>query len=128
MAMQPLFKQPLTQDRRKTRQVHVRNIPVGGDAPISVQTMVKVPTNNIDAVLRQIESTATIDPERLDDREKNILKELNAWADACALKPFHCDITRVSVPNEESADAFATIVKKSPVPVVSDIHFRSDMA
>jgi (E)-4-hydroxy-3-methylbut-2-enyl-diphosphate synthase len=90
--------------------------------------MVKVPTADYDAVMRQIESTAAIDPEHLDDREKNILKELNAWDDACALKPFHCDITRVSVPDEESAQSFVKIVKNAPIPVVSDIHFRPDMA
>jgi (E)-4-hydroxy-3-methylbut-2-enyl-diphosphate synthase len=114
--------------RRKTIQVKVGNVPVGSDSPVSVQTMVKVPTTDVDAVLRQIESTAVIDPEQLDEREINILKDINAWEDACALRPFYCDITRVSVPNDESAAAFAKIVKQSPIPVVSDIHFRADMA
>lgn len=118
----------LTQPRRKTRQVFVRNIPIGGDAPIPVQTMVKVPTSDYDRVMREIEATAVVDPEKLDEREQNILKEINAWEDAYALRPFHCDITRVSVPNDESAATFPAIVKNSPIPVVADIHFRSDMA
>ena len=119
---------PVTLPRRKSRQVLVNNIPIGGDSPIPVQTMVKVPTTNYDAVMRQIESTVVIDPEKLEEREKNILKELNAWNDACALAPFHCDITRVSVPDKESADSFANIIKNAPIPVVSDIHFLADMA
>ncbi len=124
----PFPSQSLTQPRRVTRQVMVRNVPVGGDAPIAVQTMVKVPTTDYDSVMREIEASVSIHPEDLPGREQNILKELLCWEDACALAPFHCDITRVSVPEEESADVFERIVKNSPIPVVSDIHFRPPMA
>lgn len=119
---------PVTRPRRATRQVIVRNIKIGGDAPISVQTMVKVPTTDYDSVMREIESTIAIYPEHLPEREQNILKELQCWEDACELAPFHCDITRVSVPDEDSAGTFDRIVKNSPIPIVSDIHFRPPMA
>lgn len=118
----------LTRERRKTRQVKVRNLPIGGGAPIPVQTMVKVPTTDYDAVMREIEASVTITPEDLPDREQNILKELQCWEDACALSPFHCDVNRVSVPDEDSAGTFERIVKNSPIPLVSDIHFRPPMA
>lgn len=124
----PLPITPMRQERRKTRQVFVRDVPVGGDAPISVQTMVKVPTTDYDAVMREIEASALIRPEDLPEREQNILKELQCWEDACELAPFHCDITRISVPGEESAETFERIVKNSPIPCVSDIHFRPPMA
>lgn len=124
----PLLSQSLIQPRRLTRQVMVRNVPIGDDAPIAVQTMVKVPTTDYDSVMREIEASVTIHPEDLPGREQNILKELLCWEDACDLAPFHCDITRVSVPEEESADVFERIVKNSPIPVVSDIHFRPPMA
>ena len=119
---------PITLPRRKTRQVFVKNIPIGGDAPIPVQTMVKVPTTNYDAVLRQIESTVTIDPEKLEEREKNILKELNAWMMpanyllSIAISPV--SVFRIKNPRI----SFARIVKNAPIPVVSDIHFLADMA
>lgn len=118
----------LCKPRRKTRQVKVRDILVGGDAPISVQTMVKVPTENYDDVMREIESTVSIHVEDLPEREQNILKELQCWEDALELSPFHTDITRVSVPHEEAAGTFDKIVKNSPLPIVSDIHFRPPMA
>ena len=119
---------PVTRARRKTRRVLVRDVALGGDAPIPVQTMVKVPTTDYDSVMREIEATVAIEPEALPLREQNILKELNCWEDACALAPFHCDINRVSVPNEGSADEFEKIVKHSPIPIVADIHFRPPMA
>ena len=106
----------------------MRDIPIGGDAPIPVQTMVKVPTSDYDAVMKQIEASASIDPHALPEREQNILKELQCWNDACELAPLHADINRVSVPDEASAEAFAKIVKASPIPVVADIHFRMPMA
>src|SRR3990172_616100 len=99
----PLPYPPVTRARRKPRRVLVRDVALGGDAPIPVQTMVKVPTTDYDSVMREIEATVAIEPEALPLREQNILKELNCWEDACALAPFHCDINRVSVPNEGSA-------------------------
>jgi (E)-4-hydroxy-3-methylbut-2-enyl-diphosphate synthase len=118
----------ITAERRKTRMVTVRDIPIGCGAPIPVQTMVKVPTTDYDAVMKQIESTAKVMPEDLGDREQNILKDMQCWELVCELAPFYCDITRVSIPNQESADTLARIIQNSPIPVVADIHFRSSMA
>ena len=82
--------------RRKSRQINVGSVPIGGDAPIAVQTM----TN-----------TLTTDT-------KSTIKQMIAAADAGA------DIVRVSVPDIESSKALKEIVKESPVPVVADIHFH----
>jgi len=82
--------------RRKSRQIMVGNIPVGGDAPISVQTMTNTVTTDIRGTIAQIQ----------------------AAADAGA------DIVRVSVPDQDSSRALKDIVKESPVPIVADIHFH----
>ncbi|MEL6958062.1 MAG: flavodoxin-dependent (E)-4-hydroxy-3-methylbut-2-enyl-diphosphate synthase [Pseudomonadota bacterium] len=82
--------------RRESRQIMVGNVPVGGDAPISVQTMTNTLTPDVQATLRQI----------------------NAAAEAGA------DIVRVSVPDEDSSAALKTICAASPVPIVADIHFH----
>lgn len=82
--------------RRKSRQIMVGNVPVGGDAPISVQTMTNTLTHDVRATIAQIQ----------------------AAADAGA------DIVRVSVPDEESSAALKHIVAESPVPIVADIHFH----
>jgi (E)-4-hydroxy-3-methylbut-2-enyl-diphosphate synthase len=82
--------------RRKSRQIRVGNVLVGGDAPISVQTMTNTLTTDIEGTLAQI----------------------RAAAEAGA------DIVRVSCPDEESTAAFKTIAKNSPVPLVADIHFH----
>ena len=74
----------------------VGNVPVGGDAPISVQTMTNTLTTDVEATVAQI----------------------NAAAEAGA------DIVRVSCPDEESTAALRIICKNSPVPVVADIHFH----
>ena len=82
--------------RRKSRQINVGSVPVGGDAPIAVQTM----TN-----------TLTTD-------SKSTIKQVIAAAEAGA------DLVRVSVPDIESSKALKEIVKESPVPIVADIHFH----
>lgn len=82
--------------RRKSRQIMVGNVPVGGDAPISVQTMTNTVTTDIRGTIAQIQ----------------------AAADAGA------DIVRVSVPDQDSSRALKDIVKESPVPIVADIHFH----
>ena len=82
--------------RRKSRQINVGSVPIGGDAPIVVQTM----TN-----------TLTTD-------KKSTIKQVVAAADAGA------DIVRVSVPDIDSSKALKEIVKESPVPIVADIHFH----
>ena len=83
-------------DRRKSRQIMVGNVPVGGDAPITVQTMTNTLTTDIKATIEQVQ----------------------ACAEAGA------DIVRISVPDEASSKALKEIVKESPVPIVADIHFH----
>lgn len=82
--------------RRTSRQIMVGNVPVGGDAPISVQTMTNTVTTDIPGTIKQVQ----------------------AAADAGA------DIVRVSVPDEDSSRALKEIVRESPVPIVADIHFH----
>jgi (E)-4-hydroxy-3-methylbut-2-enyl-diphosphate synthase len=83
-------------DRRKSRQIHVGPVPVGGDAPITVQTMTNTLTTDVKATVEQIQRCA----------------------EAVA------DIVRLSVPDEASAKALKEIVRESPVPLVADIHFH----
>jgi (E)-4-hydroxy-3-methylbut-2-enyl-diphosphate synthase len=83
-------------DRRKSRQIHVGPVPVGGDAPITVQTMTNTLTSDAKATIAQIQ----------------------ACAEAGA------DIVRVSCPDEASTKAMHEIVRESPVPLVADIHFH----
>ncbi|MEO0912292.1 MAG: flavodoxin-dependent (E)-4-hydroxy-3-methylbut-2-enyl-diphosphate synthase [Pseudomonadota bacterium] len=82
--------------RRECRKIHVGSVPVGGDAPISVQTMTNTLTHDVKATLDQI----------------------IACADAGA------DIVRVSCPDVESTAAMKEICRESPVPIVADIHFH----
>ncbi|MEL6365782.1 MAG: flavodoxin-dependent (E)-4-hydroxy-3-methylbut-2-enyl-diphosphate synthase [Pseudomonadota bacterium] len=83
-------------ERRKSRQIMVGDVPVGGDAPIAVQSMTNTLTSDPEATLRQIEEIA----------------EAGA------------DIVRVSCPDVESTAAMPEICKYSPIPVVADIHFH----
>ncbi|MBB35669.1 MAG: 4-hydroxy-3-methylbut-2-en-1-yl diphosphate synthase [Hirschia sp.] len=83
-------------ERRKSRKIRVGNIEVGGDAPISVQSMTNTPTSDAGATIAQIHR----------------LEEAGA------------DIVRVSCPDEESTAAFSTIVREVNVPLVADIHFH----
>lgn len=83
-------------ERRKSRQIMVGDVPVGGDAPISVQTMTNTDTTDVEGTVAQI----------------------RAAAEAGA------DIVRVSVPDEPSSRALKEIVPQSPVPIVADIHFH----
>ncbi|ATI42351.1 4-hydroxy-3-methylbut-2-en-1-yl diphosphate synthase [Pacificitalea manganoxidans] len=82
--------------RRKSRQIHVGSVPVGGDAPISVQTMTNTLTTDVRATIEQVQRCA----------------EAGA------------DIVRVSAPDEASARALKEICAESPVPIVADIHFH----
>ena len=84
---------PIT--RRKTRQIMVGNVPVGGDAPISVQTMTNTETCDVEATLGQI---------------NNMVRA-------------GVDIVRVSVPSMDAAEAFKKIRSQVEVPLVADIHF-----
>ncbi len=87
---------PTLAPRRKTRQIRVGDVLVGGGAPVSVQSMTTTVTADINATLQQIaELTAT-----------------------------GCQIVRVACPTQDDADALATIARKSQIPVIADIHFQ----
>lgn len=86
--------------RRKSRQIHVGNVPVGGDAPISVQSMTNTETCDVAATVAQI----------------------------AALEAAGADIVRVSVPSMEAAEAFKAIRAQATVPLVADIHFDHNIA
>ncbi len=83
-------------DRRKSRQIMVGSVPVGGDAPISVQTMTNTDTSDVAATVAQVQ----------------------ACAEAGA------DIVRISTPDESSTKALAEIIREVTVPIVADIHFH----
>lgn len=89
-----------TYERRPSRQIWVGGVPVGGDAPISVQSMTNTPTCDVPATVAQV----------------------NRIAEAGG------DIVRVSVPSMEAADAFGEIRKQVSVPLVADIHFDYKIA
>lgn len=93
-----MFQNPIK--RRQSRTIFVGKVPVGGDAPISVQSMTNTETCDVDATVKQIESIA----------------------DAGA------DIVRVSVPSMEAAEAFRHIRARVDVPLVADIHFDHKIA
>ena len=86
--------------RRKSRQIMVGNVPVGGDAPIAVQSMTNTDTCNVEATLGQIRKIADTGG----------------------------DIVRVSVPSMDAAEAFKLIKQSSPVPLIADIHFDYKIA
>ena len=92
----PKLPDPVLTPRRKTRQIQVGKVQVGSGAPVSVQSMTTTPTVDINSTLQQI-------------------AELTAAG---------CDIVRVAVPHQEDADALPIIAKKSPIPVIADIHFQ----
>lgn len=87
-------------DRKLTRKVKVGKVYVGGDAPVTIQSMTNTDTRDVEATLKQI-------------------RELyNAG----------CEIIRCTVPDMEAAEAIKEIVKQSPIPVVADIHFDYRLA
>lgn len=92
----PKTPPPTLAPRRKTRQIMVGKVAVGGDAPISVQSMCTTKTTDVNATLQQI-------------------AELTASG---------CDIVRVAVPTEEDADRLPLIARKSQIPIIADIHFQ----
>ena len=93
----PVWQPPQVKTiRRRTRKVWVGDVPVGGDAPISVQTMTKVKTSDVASTVDQIRRAA-------DEG---------------------CDIVRVTVNDKQAAAAMADIVRQSPLPIVADIHFN----
>ncbi|MDX3774588.1 flavodoxin-dependent (E)-4-hydroxy-3-methylbut-2-enyl-diphosphate synthase [Chromatiaceae bacterium AAb-1] len=84
---------PIT--RRQSIRINVGNVPVGGDAPIAVQSMTNTRTTDVDATVAQIKAIAAAG----------------------------ADLVRVSVPTMEAAEAFKLIKQQSPIPLVADIHF-----
>jgi (E)-4-hydroxy-3-methylbut-2-enyl-diphosphate synthase len=82
--------------RRVSRQINVGGVPVGGDAPVSVQSMTTTLTSDVNATLQQI----------------------------AQLTASGCQIVRVAVPSQDDADALPMIAKKSQIPVIADIHFQ----
>ncbi|SIS79713.1 flavodoxin-dependent (E)-4-hydroxy-3-methylbut-2-enyl-diphosphate synthase [Phaeovulum vinaykumarii] len=82
--------------RRKSRQIMVGNVPVGGDAPIAVQTMTNTDSSDVKATLDQVLRAADVG----------------------------ADIVRISVPDEAATRALREIVRESPVPIIADIHFH----
>jgi (E)-4-hydroxy-3-methylbut-2-enyl-diphosphate synthase len=87
---------PRVAPRRKSRQIMVGPVPVGGDAPVSVQSMTTTVTADVNATLQQI-------------------AELTAAG---------CQIVRVAVPSQDDAEALPEIARKSKIPVIADIHFQ----
>lgn len=82
------------------RQIWVGNVPVGGGAPVVVQSMTKTETANVTATLEQIER----------------------------MHKAGCEIVRCAVPRDQDAAALKTIVERSPVPIIADIHFNHTLA
>ncbi len=92
----PALPAPTLSPRKLTRKIKVGSVYVGGDAPVSVQSMCTTKTEDINATLQQI-------------------AELTASG---------CDIVRVACPTQDDADALPTIARKSNIPVIADIHFQ----
>ena len=82
--------------RKQTKQICVGNVKIGGDAPISVQSMTNTLTTDVQATIKQIQS----------------LEEVGA------------DLVRVSCPDEESTVALKKIIRQTNIPIVADIHFH----
>jgi len=92
----PAVPPPPLAPRRQSRQIMVGNVPVGGGAPVSVQSMTTTLTSDVNATLQQI-------------------AELTASG---------CQIVRVAVPSQDDVEALPAIAKKSQIPVIADIHFQ----
>ncbi len=86
--------------RRNSRQIRVGNVAVGGDAPVSIQSMTNTDTRDAAATLSQINALARLG----------------------------CQIIRVAAPDLVAVEALAEIVEKSPIPVIADIHFDHELA
>ncbi|MDX1450319.1 MAG: flavodoxin-dependent (E)-4-hydroxy-3-methylbut-2-enyl-diphosphate synthase, partial [Acidimicrobiia bacterium] len=90
----------MTFERRQTRQIHVGDVPVGGGAPISVQSMTTTKTADVDGTLAQV----------------------------YALAGAGADIVRITCNDVEAAQGLAEIVPRSPVPIIADIHYQYRLA
>src|SRR5436305_5831632 len=94
--MRPLYTQAMASER----QINVGGVPIGGGAPVVVQTMTKTETADLTATMDQIRRVA----------------EAGA------------DLVRVAVPREKDVEALKTIARDSPIPVIADIHFNHTLA
>lgn len=90
----------VSRTRRKTRQVKVGTVPLGGDAPVVLQSMTSTYTYDIDATVAQINRLAAAG----------------------------CDIVRVAVPDKRDTDALPEIIRQSPIPIIADVHFHYQRA
>ena len=90
----PAAPPPVLAPRRRTRQIKVGKVLVGGDAPVSVQSMTTTVTSDVSSTLRQIAKYAS-----------------------------GCDIVRVACPSQDDADALPQIAQRSQIPVIADIRF-----
>ena len=86
--------------RKKTRQIHIGNVPIGGDAPIIVQSMTNTDTRDVEATVAQIKG----------------------------LEAAGCEVIRVAVPEPESARAIGAIRERIDIPLIADIHFDYRLA
>ena len=87
-------------ERRQTKRINVGPVPIGGGAPVTVQSMTKTDTRDVEATLGQIREVADAG----------------------------CDIIRCAIPDKRAAEALTEIVRKSTIPVVADIHFHHELA
>ncbi len=94
------MNQPSPIKRRQSRQIHVGNVPIGGDARIAVQSMTNTETCDVEATVAQIQS----------------------------IEAAGADLVRVSVPSMKAAEAFKAIRARASVPLVADIHFDHKIA
>ncbi len=83
-------------NRRKSRQIFVGNVAIGGDAPIAVQSMTNTKTTDVQGTIRQVNECVEVGAE----------------------------LMRISVPDKESSDALRQIIPHCPVPIIADIHFH----
>ena len=91
---------PLSEERKKTRQIHGGDIPIGGNAPIAVQSMTNTDTRDVSATVHQIEQ----------------------------LSDAGCEIVRLAIPDEDAVTALREIKKKVRTPLIADIHFDHRLA
>jgi len=91
---------PFSEKRRQTRRIHVGDVPIGGDAPIAVQSMTNTDTRDVSSTVHQIER----------------------------LSEAGCEIVRLAIPDEEAVAAFGRIRGKVKTPLIADIHFDHRLA
>lgn len=91
---------PLSEERKKTRRIYIGNIPIGGNAPIAVQSMTNTDTRDVSSTVHQIER----------------------------LTEAGCEIVRLAIPDEEAVKGFREIKKRVQAPLIADIHFDHRLA